>query len=794
MKIGYIYKYKNGKTLLIPLSEKSLDGIVFCMRIFPADDNYDMGQVVFETNSSVTNTQKANQYFTYGRLDFLGVRVNDEVIKSLHSTYIPSNIKELATGDRFIESGKPEEYTVLGFFERSVKVDVSNVNSAFADRVFPYAVNLEPLIDYVQLAINSRDGIEKLIVTDDAGLPVQNEANKALTALFYANTKLAYWSPDAPRVSSVVYLKQKEAPLLKDFTVSFNPSRKPLSNEEYAEYRAMLGEEYSDDFFDLIDQLDWAKISELKKSIPEVLAVIKDILKEVYVEFLIEKRLNPPAVVVPQPVVTPPPTVGVPLKTFKWLDDDWIRIDEVAYNAFQKAYGANESGKILIRSLEAVVPVSEGSTKMELRKFMAVALDEIGYGSAKLIELRNGLINIENMAAAEYMKINYPAYFEGWDFSISTANRFLFDYDKFLDVAVLLAAPTVKSTPAVVPPPSQDFKWITAPWEDLLTEDEMKSLVGAGLWYEGGFAKYASFECVYKNEGRKSFAMYSFGHAYLGGSYNALTEALYKYMVANIDRDYVWDTYPQVLDAMATAIRGSSVSANFVDTFIIAFDDVGLFKDLLDAAVPILKLTQTTMSQEVLYINNSKVEPSWFSPMSSMLQKRDPERLRDILVNKNYLSLNMADAEYLFTYIYRCGFIDSQNTYFRQAETIVPFQAMGSSKMLCRADAYSFLSRTAFGRYLTELSFGGWYEVGMSRRWIVKECYPYLEESITRAKKAGMTMDDIADDILDAYGKMFGSTPAPQKPTAKKKPAKKAEPKPVAEELDDLSNLDFDDI
>lgn len=265
-------------------------------------------------------------------------------------------------------------------------------------------------------------------------------------------------------------------------------------------------------------------------------------------------------------------------------------------------------------------------------------------------------------------------------------------------------------------------------------------------------------------------------------------------MVANIDRDYVWDTYPQVLDAMATAIRGSSVSANFVDTFIIAFDDVGLFKDLLDAAVPILKLTQTTMSQEVLYINNSKVEPSWFSPMSSMLQKRDPERLRDILVNKNYLSLNMADAEYLFTYIYRCGFIDSQNTYFRQAETIVPFQAMGSSKMLCRADAYSFLSRTAFGRYLTELSFGGWYEVGMSRRWIVKECYPYLEESITRAKKAGMTMDDIADDILDAYGKMFGSTPAPQKPTAKKKPAKKAEPKPVAEELDDLSNLDFDDI
>jgi hypothetical protein len=756
MKIGTIYKTVNW--LFMPLSEPNLDGIAIFMRVNIQACQYEVGRVILDEYSKVSNTNKANAFMD-SRVDFLGIRVTEEFKKKAYPTYVASNINELNTGDRFQEAGK-SIYTILGFFEREVIEDVTSAKRTMIHRDFPYALDPQPLIDYVKMALNSRNGIESIIETSDAALPPTASAFGAMKALFFSNTKLAYWSPDAARPSSVVYLKQQESyPVIDYQTTPF--ANKQLTDEEYAEYRALLGEEYPDEFIDIIDQLNWAKISELRKEIPEILTPIKELLNQMYIQFLIEQPIGvkkkAPA------VVTPPPTVGVPLKTFKWLDDDWIQINEVAYNAFQKAYGALASGKILIRSLEAVVPASKGSTEIELRKFTAVAFDEVGYSSDKLLELRNGLIDLENDPAAEYMKINYPAYFEGWDVSIAAENRFLFDYDKFIDVAVLLAVPTVKSTPAVVPPPSQEFKWITSPWKDLLTEDEMKSLVDAGLWYKGGFAKYASFECVYKNEGRKSFAMYSFGHAYLGGSYNALTEALYKYMVANIDRDYIWVTYPQVLDATATAITGSSVSVNFVDTFIIAFDDVGLFKDLLDAAVT----APTTAPLTDFKWADDDWLPFYSTEQIQEIIKAGLRRLIGITAMRSFTAKYKAEGTKRFYAIVLQG---------------VP-------------------TSSAYGKMVANLKeIQGRMDIGYISQYY-KEAYIEIDALLAGYKHDAdwFVIADIhiesAFDAINEYFMSYRATyPAPQKQTAKKKPAKKAEPKPVAEELDDLLNLDFDDI
>lgn len=57
----------------------------------------------------------------------------------------------------------------------------------------------------------------------------------------------------------------------------------------YQEYKDLLGEEYDDDFLGLIAALDWSKISDLQKKDATIIDSIKALIKQSYVDYLIEK-------------------------------------------------------------------------------------------------------------------------------------------------------------------------------------------------------------------------------------------------------------------------------------------------------------------------------------------------------------------------------------------------------------------------------------------------------------------------------------------------------------------------
>ncbi|NBO23346.1 hypothetical protein EBU94_08440, partial [bacterium] len=221
MKIGTVYNNQND--IIIQLTEQNLNGYALFLRIYFAGSSWTKGQPLFDEYSSVTNLRKANEYIeNANKVTFEVKQITPAYEARITSTYQPPNVIELGVGDRFLEAGKNNEYTVLGFFERQVIEDTTNPKSKMVSRRFPYAINLEPLLNYVTTILNTREGLMGIVDQSDALIPILAAPLANLKAIFYANTRYPYWSIDAPRVSSVIYIKQPP-PLKKiDFVLDFN--------------------------------------------------------------------------------------------------------------------------------------------------------------------------------------------------------------------------------------------------------------------------------------------------------------------------------------------------------------------------------------------------------------------------------------------------------------------------------------------------------------------------------------------------------------------------------------------
>jgi hypothetical protein len=61
------------------------------------------------------------------------------------------------------------------------------------------------------------------------------------------------------------------------------------SIDEYADLKTMLGEEFDDEFLSVVSGLDWGKIDRLRQKDPNALNAIKDLIQQIYVDYLLEK-------------------------------------------------------------------------------------------------------------------------------------------------------------------------------------------------------------------------------------------------------------------------------------------------------------------------------------------------------------------------------------------------------------------------------------------------------------------------------------------------------------------------
>ncbi len=81
-------------------------------------------------------------------------------------------------------------------------------------------------------------------------------------------------------------------------SLSNTPKPSTPQIDEFAELKAILGDDFDDDFLAVVSGLDWGKIDKLRQKDPNALNTIKDLVQQIYVEYLLEKdfAIEPKAV------------------------------------------------------------------------------------------------------------------------------------------------------------------------------------------------------------------------------------------------------------------------------------------------------------------------------------------------------------------------------------------------------------------------------------------------------------------------------------------------------------------
>jgi hypothetical protein len=87
-----------------------------------------------------------------------------------------------------------------------------------------------------------------------------------------------------------------ERKIIKEFYLSGGSTSAASSKtNQFDELRSILGEEYDDTFLSAVNKLDWGRISDLQKKDPSIIEPIKEIVKLSYVNYLIERGVQPAA-------------------------------------------------------------------------------------------------------------------------------------------------------------------------------------------------------------------------------------------------------------------------------------------------------------------------------------------------------------------------------------------------------------------------------------------------------------------------------------------------------------------
>jgi hypothetical protein len=163
---------------------------------------------------------------------------------------------------------------------------------------------------YSRLTLNKKGGFE--VVYHCIGMTYLrracNEYN--FSKPFDANVKVQYFdilesTLDAKFASGTYgnfksYREDREAIANAYLQGSLSNTPKPSTPQidEFAELKDILGNDFDDEFLAVVSGLDWGKIDKLRQKDPNALNTIKDLVQQIYVEYLLEKdfAIEPKAV------------------------------------------------------------------------------------------------------------------------------------------------------------------------------------------------------------------------------------------------------------------------------------------------------------------------------------------------------------------------------------------------------------------------------------------------------------------------------------------------------------------
>lgn len=198
MEIGKAYI--SGSNLNIPLTLPDMDGNYLVLEI----DN----QYFRNAPTDIRTTDKANAYLESKVAlypAYRNTKTNKSVIDKYISPYSPKSVVALGEGDTFVEAKGKVQYQVIGFFQREVATDPIKANAPKVKRRYPFGINLKPLMQYIERVQESKEGLAGLF---QSGNVWKGSEIATVMGLIYKNTKLTYWSIDAPKPTDVAFIKQ----------------------------------------------------------------------------------------------------------------------------------------------------------------------------------------------------------------------------------------------------------------------------------------------------------------------------------------------------------------------------------------------------------------------------------------------------------------------------------------------------------------------------------------------------------------------------------------------------------
>ena len=203
---------------------------------------------------------------------------------------------------------------------------------------------------YSRLTLNKKGGFE--VVYHCIGMTYLrracNEYN--FSKPFDANVKVQYFdilesTLDAKFASGTYgnfksYREDREAIANAYLQGSLSNTPKPSTPQidEFAELKAILGNDFDDDFLAVVSGLDWGKIDKLRQKDPNALNTIKDLVQQIYVEYLLEKDFA----VEPKAVQN---TDGVKTKGYYLGDQEIIKKRLEALGDIDEEFINNTDGK-----------------------------------------------------------------------------------------------------------------------------------------------------------------------------------------------------------------------------------------------------------------------------------------------------------------------------------------------------------------------------------------------------------------------------------------------------------------
>jgi hypothetical protein len=223
MKVGEIYiGIKTGGIYIIPLTEPDIDGnIVYLGYKTSGDiDKYP----VFNINKSITSPKEALAYVK--GINVFQVFYGKVSDSDLVSTYVPTMEKPLSIGDKYFNNKTNKDYLTIGFIKREVSTDAVSASAPKQDRLYPIGVVIKPVVDYLSLIENTRQGIASIL--DSPNNIKATEKTNILNYIF-DNMEMAYWSINMPKPSGIVFMKQ-EKPLPRIEPIKIQKPKKPVDS------------------------------------------------------------------------------------------------------------------------------------------------------------------------------------------------------------------------------------------------------------------------------------------------------------------------------------------------------------------------------------------------------------------------------------------------------------------------------------------------------------------------------------------------------------------------------------